>query len=151
MSAITFNIEIEEESDESFRFNYADDSTGLPMDLTGFRAEMQVRVGYSGNQSVQPVLTFTSEPGGGIVLGGTQGTVDLFISYEDTKDLYWNQGAYTLFLINPRGGRSPLVKGFFTVNQSVTRLLDTALPDDTNGTTVASPNNLGKGGLDSND
>jgi hypothetical protein len=129
MSAIPFNIEIEEESDESFRFNYAHNSTGLPMDLTGYRAEMQVRVGYAGLRGPEPVLTFTSEPGGGIVLGGPSGTVDLYVSYEDTRDKWWNQATYTLFLINPNGGRSPL-------------------PDVSEG--EASPNNLGEGGLDSN-
>jgi hypothetical protein len=150
MSAITFNIEIDEEADESFRFNYCNDSTGLPMDLTGYRAEVQVRAGYAGLKGPDPVLTFTSEPGGGIVLGGPAGTVDLYISYEDTVGKWWSQGSYTLFLINPKGGRSPLVKGFFTVNQSSSRLQHTQLPDISGGAAV-SPNNLGEGGLDSNE
>jgi hypothetical protein len=149
MSAITFNIEIEEEADESFRFNYANDSTGLPMDLTGYRAEMQVRTGYSGNRNQEPAIIFTSEPGGGIVLGGTSGSVDLYISYEDTKDLWWTQAAYTLFLISPKGARNPLVKGFFTINRSATILQSTGLPDISTGS-EPSPNNLGEGGLDSN-
>lgn len=147
--AITFHIEVEEESDSSFRFNYNNSSTGLPMNLTGFRAEMQVLPGYAGDQGSEPALIFTSEPNGGILLGGVYGTVDLFISYEDTKDKYWDQAKYTLYLINPAGGRSPFAKGFFTINRTTMKLRSSGLIDLSTGPTPDTPDNLGPGGVDS--
>jgi hypothetical protein len=148
MNTITYHIVIEEETDASFRFTYTNASTGLPMDLTGYRAEMQVRSGYSGD-SVAPVLTYTTENGGGIILGGTAGTVDIFIAYTDTEDMQWNMGKYTLYLINPNSGRIPFVKGFFTINKTTTLLRDTNLPNTSNSSSPH-PNNLGLGGTDGN-
>jgi hypothetical protein len=143
------HIEVDQEADESIRFHYTNTSTGLPVDLTGFRAELQVRCGYEGNtQGTIPVLIYTSETNGGIVLGGVYGTIDLYISYEDTKDIVWNTGKYTLYLITPASARIPFAKGFFTVNPSSLMLLDTGLPNIVTGT-PAHPNNEGKGGLDS--
>lgn len=147
-NVVTFNMEIEEEADTSFRFNYNNNSTGLPMDLTGYRAEMQVRKNYSGDGQTDPVLVFTSDANGGIILGGISGTIDIFISYEDTMKQLWNHGVYTIVLISPHGGRAPFVKGFLTINRSSTKLESTGLLNIA-GTTPTHPNNLGKGGLDS--
>jgi hypothetical protein len=149
-NVVTFHIEVEEEADTSFRFNYNHNSTGLPMDLTGYRAEMQVRKGYTGSEQIEPLLVFTSDTNNGIVLGGPTGTIDIFISYEDTRNQTWDKALYTLTIITPHGARSPFVKGFFTINKGATLIIDSGLVNNTSGATIPSPNNNGKGGLDSN-
>ncbi len=145
-----FHIEIDQEADASFRFHYNNISTGLPTNLTGYRAEMHVRRNYTGSNEAETLLTYTSETGGGLVLGGAAGTVDLYISYEDTATVCWDKALYSIFLINPRGGRIPLVRGFFTVIQSVVKLSNTALPDISASQTTPwpHPNNYDEGGLE---
>lgn len=114
-----YHIEVDEGSDTSTRFFYSNGSTGLPVDLTGYRAEMQVKQNYDGAHSPIVLLTYTSDIGGGIVLG-TQGTVDLFISYVDTTNTLWDKAIYDLYLYPPVGARNKFVKGFFTIIKSVT-------------------------------
>ncbi len=142
-----YHIEIDEETDFSARFIYTNLSTGLPMDLTGYRAEMQVRKGYDGVYQTLPIMTLTTETNGGIVLGGELGTIDIFIAYADTMEQDWNEGMYKLIIISPTSGRVPFARGFFTISPNVTRLANTALPNIVSGT-VTHPNNKGEGGLD---
>jgi len=145
------NLELDEESDESIRFFYTNSSTGLLIDLTGYRAEMTVRTGYDGSSwnNTTPALQYTTETGGGIVLGGVNGTVDVYISYEDTKGKEWTTAVYNLYLITPSSNRISFARGFFTINRSGVKLIDSALPNKAI-TPQPSPNNLGEGGLDSN-
>jgi hypothetical protein len=128
MSSQIFHIEIEEETDVTKRFFYTNISTGLPIDLTGYKAELQVRERYEGTSNLEPVLTYSSETGGGIVLGGTNGTVDIFISYSDTLNKTWNNAVYSLILIAPSGARSLLVKGFFTILGGASKIATSIYP-----------------------
>jgi len=147
-----FNVEIQEESDFSTQFIYNDPSTSLPMNLTGYRAEIQVRNMYAGVNDPGTKLTYTSGPDGGLVLGAAQGTIDWYVAYSDTQNTNWHQGIYNLVLIAPNSARIMLAKGFFTIIRSSTRLANTELPDIYNSTTNPGyPNNLGAGGLSTSD
>jgi hypothetical protein len=114
------HIEVDEESDLTIRFFHTHPTTGLPIDLTGYRADMQVRTNYDGTGNPQTVLTYTSEVSDGLVLGGAAGTIDLFIVAEDTMKKNWSRASYDIFLVSPSGKRDKFIKGFFTIIQSNT-------------------------------
>ena len=122
MDRHTFHIELTEGMDYSVPFVYQDKVTGLPIPLTGYTADMKVRVGmngtYDAEQNPDFVLEFTDTTG--IVLGGTAGTVTLNITAAQTTGLNWNRGNYNLVLISPTGQRIPFVGGFFTILGSTT-------------------------------
>lgn len=54
---------------------------GSPADLTGWKARLQAR---SGPDDVVPVIDVTTD-NGGIVLGGTAGTVNIIVAAETTR------------------------------------------------------------------
>jgi hypothetical protein len=120
-----YNIEVPEGTDYSVSFIYADPLTGLPVDLTGYSADMKVRTNnngtYDGQSNPDFVLEFTtgSSPGG-IVLGGTAGTVTLTVTAAQTTQLNWNRAVQELVLINSAGLRTVFFYGFFTILSSPT-------------------------------
>lgn len=77
-------------------------------DLTGWSARMPIVATAPSNV---PGLELTSEPGGGITLGGALGTVDLLITDEVTTDLPFEKAEYTLFLTNPDGHTDAYIYG----------------------------------------
>ena len=144
-----YNIEISEETDYFIQFLYNNLSTGLPQNLTGYRAECQVRRHYSGETNGNLLaLDFTTTTGGGIVLGGTAGTIQWSIPYTATQNTDWYQGSYSMILIDPTSLRIPFVKGLFTIIRSNILLKNTSLPDITTGSSTL-PNNQGLGGISS--
>lgn len=68
------------------------DESETPINLTNYSARMQVRKKID---DVTPLLSLTTE-NGGIELGGTAGTITLYISAADTTALTWTDGVYDL-------------------------------------------------------
>lgn len=151
----TFHIVVDEESSWSQTFIWQDDLTGLPVDLSNFRAELQARSGFDGDTATslsQPVtvLTFsTDSPNPAIVLGGVAGTIQVTIPYASTYQTNWNQGVYSLVLVSPTGSRSEFLHGFFIIRPNASKLGTSPLANIATGT-PASPNNQGAQGQDSN-
>lgn len=88
-----------------------------PIDLTGCTARMQVR---SEVESPAVLLSLTTE-NGGIALGGALGTVDLYISDEDTGAITWETGVWDLEIVHPGGEVTRLAQGSVGVSPEVTR------------------------------
>lgn len=111
------NIEVEEGTDYFLQITYNDPSTGLPVDITNYSAELFVDVlmGDAGSK-----LTL-STVGGQIVLTGAGGIINLAIPGSSTIGFGQFMGPYNLYLISPTPDfvRTKLSKGFFTVIQSV--------------------------------
>lgn len=110
------NIEVDQGAHRTIEFIYDDFSTGLPIDLTGYTAKMQVRsvVGDS------VILLEFSTTNGKINLSGSDGIVKVFISPTDTTvglgDPPWSRGLYDLFLTKTSDGTvTRLVKGLFFI------------------------------------
>lgn len=144
----TYNIEIPEETDYSTRFDCTEDSTGLPTDLTGYRAELHIRVNYNGYDQPDAALKYSSDTGENVVLGGATGTVDVYIPYTDTTNKQWTNGVYYLFLITPKGQRLPFMSGFVTIIPTTIRLSQTILADQSSlHPTRPADNNYGLGGI----
>lgn len=92
-------------------------TSGVPRDLTGYSALMQVRE-VPGSRVM---LTLSSEAGqdGLITLGGALGTVTL--SLPDTVVYDFKKGQYDLLLIPPEGSARRLVEGEVVVKPGITR------------------------------
>ena len=102
------------------RLRWTSKATGAPLDLTGCKARMQVRAEI---ESTEVLLELTTE-NGGIELGGTAGTVDLYIGATATAAITWTSGVFDLEIIHP--GALPddvtrLAQGPVSVSPEVTR------------------------------
>jgi len=151
----TFHIVIDEESTWTQTFISQDELTGLPNDLTGYRAEIQVRTGSDGDTATalnNPYIVLTFNTDGenpSIVLGGAAGTIQVTIPYSATYQTYWNQGVYSLILISPTGSRKEFLRGFFIIQPNASKLGTSTLANLTTGA-IGSPNNQGAEAQDSN-
>lgn len=89
----------------------------VPVDLTGCTARMQVRAKID---SADTLLNLTTE-NGGITLGGTAGTVTVFLSATATAALTWKSGVYDLEVQFGNGDVRRLLAGSVAVSPEVTR------------------------------
>lgn len=87
-----------------------------PVDLTSYTARMQVREKYT---SKTIIVNLTTE-NGGITLGGSNGTIDLFISDSDTSAIFAKNYVYDIELISSFEVYR-LLEGQFIVTPEVTR------------------------------
>lgn len=89
-----------------------------PINLTGWSAVLQVRVGPG-----QPILIELSTANGGIELGGIQGTIKVKLSATQTQALTFTSAVYDLKLIPPSGAGTldrRLMEGKVTLSPAVT-------------------------------
>ena len=93
------------------------DSDGVPVDLTGYTAKMQVR------QSPQSgtVLLELSTTNGRITLGGASGTITLALIASTTAAINWRRGVYDIELTSGDGTVTRLIEGEIQVSKEVTR------------------------------
>lgn len=90
---------------------------GVPMDFTGCSARMHVRSAYG-----EPVLLELTTENGGIVLGGVDGTLDLWLGATDTAAITWTEGVFDIEVQYAAGPDDVdrLIQGTITVSQEVT-------------------------------
>ena len=94
-----------------------EDSTGVPVDLTNFTAEMELRDTYCG--SVVLALT-TAGTAPSITLGGTAGTIDVVATATQMGSLAASVYVYDLELTSGAGEVTKPVRGSFEVRPEVT-------------------------------
>ena len=99
------------------RLRWRDKAAGTPIDLTGCTARMQVRAEI-GSPTV--LLELTTE-NGGITLGGTAGTIDLYVGATATAAFTWEGGVFDLEIEFPGGDVRRLAQGTVSVSPEVTR------------------------------
>lgn len=87
------------------------------VNLTGCTARMQIREKITSDTAL---VSLTTE-NGGIVLGGTAGTIRRFMSAEDTAELDWKTGVYDLEIEFADGTVRRLLAGSVVVSPEVTR------------------------------
>jgi len=114
------NIELEEKTDFTLRLTFRDDTTNLPVDITGYTAILEIRPQF-GDYILLSSLDTTDDH---IELGGQSGTIDIIFSAAQTdlsaQTYGWTRGAYDLVLIDTAGSRKKLLKGFVTIARSAT-------------------------------
>ena len=109
-----YNIVCPQGSTYSQRFTYHIDES--PVNLTTYTARMQVRETHSSDIKVFDLTTAN----GGIVLGGSLGTIDVSISATDTAAVVAKNYVYDLELVNG-SVVTRIVEGQFIVTPEVTR------------------------------
>ena len=93
-----------------------EESSGDPMNLTGFTARMQVRPEI---ESTDVLVELTTE-NGRLVLGGAAGTISMSLSPVVTATID-RDGFYDLEIISSGGAVHRVLRGRFLVNLEVTR------------------------------
>lgn len=88
---------------------------GNPVDLSGFSARMEIRDKAGGM-----LLHRLDTEGGGISLGGAEGTIVLHIPADVSAAWPWRTGVYDLELIEPTGDVIRLVQGSVQISPEVT-------------------------------
>jgi hypothetical protein len=94
------------------------DGGGVPMDLTGFSARMQIRKTLG---STKVLASLATSPGSGIALGGALGTVVLTLSATLTAAITETAGVYDLELVSAGGVVTRLLEGDVEIKPGVTR------------------------------
>jgi len=88
----------------------------LPIDLSGYSSRLQVRQAY---YSEDPVVSLVS--GSGITIGGSAGTIDIFIPASSTSNFPTGVHVYDLEIVSPSNIVDRLIEGTFNVTPEVTR------------------------------
>ena len=88
----------------------------VPVNLTGYTARMQAKDKHK--STCAPILNITTE-NGGITLGGSEGTIDILISAEETSSFYAKEYVYDLELVTDDTVYR-VIEGKFIVTPEVT-------------------------------
>jgi len=114
--AATYGLTIDQGATYSQTLTWKDPSN-IAIDLTGYTARMQIR---GKRTSTSATMSLTTE-NGGITLGDSAGTIDLYISAIDSATLEVGTYVYDLELISPSNNVTRLLMGNFVVRGEVTR------------------------------
>lgn len=117
MATFKVKLDIDQGSDFSKPFTWRAGDPLTPVDLTGCTARMHVRRDL---ESPTILLDLTTE-NGGILLGGTTGTVEIVINAAQTEGITWTEAVYDLEIVFSTGRVRRLLKGAVEVDLEVTR------------------------------
>lgn len=118
MSAGIYKIEVEQGATFTLPLTWKINAN--PVNVTGYTARLQVRTDGSGRvPSNILILSITSDDN--ITLGGSDGSIEVYLSPNDTAALAQGRYTYDLELEAPNGRVTRLIKGQFIVNAEVTR------------------------------
>ena len=117
MAASKWNIRVEQGATFVQTLTWKNGTPPVPTDLTGCTARMQVRRTVD---APEILLSLTTE-NGGIVLGGTAGTITLGLTAVQTAAIAWLTGVYDLEIAFSTGLVRRLLAGNVTVSREVTR------------------------------
>lgn len=115
MAAITYDLYIEQGAEFTKRFIWKD-STGTPVNLTGYTARMQIRPTVGSDT----VLMENTTENGRIALGGSAGTIDVTLGATITAELA-KGGVYDLELVQTADDVVRFAEGQVTLSKEVTR------------------------------
>jgi len=109
------NFEVDQNATFTFIVEYKDNN-GLPIDLTGSSAKMQVRDTKGGTK-----LAFSlTSPSGGIVISPTLGKLTIKMTPTQTNKLFYPKSSYDIMLTDSNANKIKLIEGFLTLSRSVT-------------------------------
>ena len=117
MSAGVYNITIEQGADFSLQFTWKDEN-GTPVDLSAYSARMQIRETFDSDEYL---VSLTSAVGGGLTLGGSNGTVLIDISSSVTATLANQDAVYDIEMLSASNYVTRLMQGTVYVSREVTR------------------------------
>lgn len=115
MSTI-LNLEIDQGVSKNILITWLDGSTNLPMDLTGYTADLQVKQFYGSPDVLLELSTANNK----ISLDAGPGTIVLIFTPADTQNMTVYEGVYELVMTRPDNSKVSFVRGLFTLTQSIT-------------------------------
>lgn len=120
MSAFKVGIQIDQGATFRKQFVWKSGPKGseTPVDLTDCTARMQIRQQIGDSE----VLAELTTENAGIVLGGTTGEVDLYISAVTTAGFEWTEAVYDVEIVFSNGDVRRFVAGAVCVSPEVTRV-----------------------------
>lgn len=89
----------------------------VPVDLTGYSSRLQVREFHYSQNKIIDLSTINN----GITLGGSAGTINLFLSASSSSLIEAGDFVYDLELESSNGTINRILEGNFTVTPEVTR------------------------------
>jgi hypothetical protein len=116
MPAASYDILIEQGATYVQTFIWQD-SSGNAIDVTGYTADMQVRA----SRSSTAILLEASTTNGYIVMGTTDGKINISVPAAVTGALTATRGVYDLELTSPGGVVTRLLEGDVEIDLAVTR------------------------------
>jgi hypothetical protein len=109
------NFEVDQNTTFSFIVEYKDNN-GLPIDLTGATAKLQVRDTKGGSK-----LAFTlTSPAGGITITPLLGKLTIKMTPTQTSKLFYPKSSYDIMITDSNTNKIKLLEGFLTLSRSVT-------------------------------
>jgi len=122
MAAAQYDFQLEQGVTYKKHLLYSD-SLNQPIDLTGWSSRMQIRTRVT---DVIPTVSITSDAATSdvntlITMGGTAGTLDVYMSDIVTSGLNFKTAVYDLEIVAPNGDVTRLISGTITLSLEVTR------------------------------
>lgn len=122
--AFKVNIKIEQGATyrETWTWTTGDGSVGnpvTPIDLSGCTARCQFRT----EVNALPILLELTTENGRIILGGTDGTVEITIPADVTEAMTWSEARHDLEIVHPSTTVRRLMEGSVVVSPNVTQPL----------------------------
>lgn len=114
---VSYNITLQQGATHRELFTWQAGTPAQPVNLTGCTAHLQVRPSVNS----PTVLVDLTTVNGGIVLGGTAGTIELVFLPEHTEGKPWRAGVYDLEITHTNADVRRLLAGSVAVNPEVTR------------------------------
>jgi hypothetical protein len=93
------------------------DRTGVPINLAGYTADMQLR----SNVASETILIELSTTNGKITFTEASGEIHLKIPTAETSTITWDTAVFDLLLTDSGGDTIRLIEGTFTSKKGVTR------------------------------
>ena len=118
MSAAKLNLPVIEQGATYRHTLYWKDSSNVPINITGCTARMQLRTTV---ESTAVVIELSST-NNRIIITGSLGKIELYISDEDTTVLPPIQAVYDLEVYMSNGDTVRLIEGKVTIKAEVTRV-----------------------------
>ncbi len=121
MGAGVQDITIEVASSFRMSLTWTDENSD-PIDLTGKTAHMQIRAKVGAVDPPMLDATDVADPDTGTILtlGGSAGTVDIFLSSADTALLTGKKAVYDLYIITTAEDKLRILEGAITLSPTVT-------------------------------
>jgi hypothetical protein len=109
------NFEVDQNATFSFIIEYKDNN-GLPINLTGATAKMQVR-----DQKGGAKLAFSlTSPSGGITITPLLGKLTIKMTPTQTNKLFYPKSSYDVMITDSNSNKIKLLEGYMTLSRSVT-------------------------------
>jgi len=121
MSALAhYNLTLDQGADYRITPMWLTGRPQLPVDLTGCTARLQIRETLATAVPIVSISTLATAQGG-IILGGSAGTIAILITKAATLAIKFEVGVYDLFVDFPLGESRRFMDGRVFVQPRVTR------------------------------